>query len=78
MRTGRFKDALVTCNKAFELLKINEEEFKKTNDLEIVESKFHLLSANVNFILANYADSCEAALAGIKAVDAVKSEEPDI
>jgi hypothetical protein len=63
MRTQRFEESLVSVDKAFELSKSLTNEFG--SDLEIVQSKFFMLKANVTFILARYKESLDAAVEGL-------------
>ena len=76
MRTQKFEESLVSVNKAFELSKALTNEFG--SDLEIVQSKFYMLKANISFILGRYKESLEAASEGMQCITKVKSQEPTI
>ena len=76
MRTQRFEDALGSVNKAFELSKSLTNEFG--SDLEIVQSKFFMLKANVSFILGRYKESLDAAVEGLQCITKIESTEPAI
>ena len=52
MKTGNFEDALVSINRAFDLLQVSEAKFGA--DLDLVKSKFYLLKSNITFILGNF------------------------
>lgn len=76
MKSGHFDEALVSIQKAFELLELSKIEFG--NDVDVVRAKFYALRSNVNFVLHRYVDSLESATQGIAHVDQVKSQDPQV